>query len=347
MKLGLVDLLQCPTCGGSNLVAHTQSEVDGRCREGVLVCSSCRAWYPISGFVLDLLPEDRQPAHSRNEFFLRNRSWLEELEVSPPTEGTSEPDPSFRAQALQREHFDDVARRQDEFSYRALGELPFQRALRQITFGHWHRLVPPGALILDMGCADGVSTFDIARPDVEVLAFDISPQLIAQGASRAAEQGFTNVSFFIADADAIPLAPSSVDCVLCFGGLHHVPDPARTLAEAARVLREEGVYLGVENNTTPLRPVFDFLMRLRPLWLEEAGAEAQMGAADLGRWTAHLGLRIRTKSMVFVPPHLCNWLGISLSRLLLRLTDAVFGRFPPVRNWGGLIEIVGRRMPGP
>ncbi len=346
MKLSLADRLRCPACSGPELAAHTKEVVDGRSREGVLVCRRCSAWYPISGFVLDLLPEGRGRPGSRAEFFQRNRSWLEGLGLRRPGSESAAPDPGFTAQAHQRAHFDDLARRQDEFSYRALGELSFQRALRQITFDDWRPLIPSGSVVLDVGCGDGLSTFDVARPEVEVLAFDISPQSIAQAAMRGAELGASNVSFFIGDADALPLGPKTIDCVLCYGSLHHVPNPARTLSEAARVLKDGGLYLGVENNKTPFRPIFDLLMSIRPIWKEEAGPEAQMGAAELRRWTSGTGLRMSVKSMVFVPPHLCNRLTVSSARRLLRWTNAVFGRLPLVRHWGGLIEIVGRKEAG-
>lgn len=345
MKLALVDLLRCPACSRSALVAHAEEVADDRCREGVLVCSRCRAWYPVSGFVLDLLPEGRQRPGSRGEFFSRHRPWLEALGLAPPAMDADLLDPGFTDQAHQRAHFDDLARRQDQFSYRALGRLPFQRALRQITFDDWRPLIRPGSVVLDIGCADGLSTFDVARPGTDVLAFDISPELIAQAAIRAAELGIANVSFFIGDADAIPLAQDTIDCVLCYGSLHHVPDPARTLAETARVLKDQGIYLGVENNRTPFRPFFDLLMRLSPIWREEAGAEAQMGAAELRRWTSGSSLRMRTKSIVFVPPHICNRLSVPAARRLLRWTNAIFERLPLFRNWGGLIEILGRKVP--
>jgi ubiquinone/menaquinone biosynthesis C-methylase UbiE/uncharacterized protein YbaR (Trm112 family) len=343
MKLAFVDLFRCPTCLRSGLVAHSEETVEGRCAQGVLICRSCRAWYPISDYVLDLLPGGRERPGSRAEFFECNRGWLEPLGVGPPA---AEADPQFAAQMHQREHFDDLARRQDEFSYRALGQLHFQRALREITFAEWEPRIRPGAVILDIGCADGLSTFDVAGPEVEVLGFDISPELIAQAAARAAEEGLNQVSFFIGDADAIPLGDHTVDCVLCYGSLHHVPDPKRTLAEAARVLTDEGIYLGVENNTTPLRPLFDLLMRLRPIWREEAGAAAQMGVAELRRWSAGTDLQMRARSMVFVPPHLCNRLSVPGARRLLRWTNALFSRLPMLRNWGGLLAIEGRKASG-
>ncbi len=90
------------------------------------------------------------------------------------------------------------------------------------------------------------------------------------------------------------------------------------------MLKDEGLYLGVENNKTPFRPIFDLLMRLRPIWREEAGAEAQMSSADLRRWASGTSLRMRTRSIVFVPPHLCNRFGVRAAGRLLRWTNAIF-----------------------
>jgi ubiquinone/menaquinone biosynthesis C-methylase UbiE len=314
---------------------------DGRCSSGVLSCRGCGAWYPISNHVLDLLPEDHAEPGSRDRFFAAHRAQLDELDLDKPEAVLAARD--FAAQAHQREHFDELARREDRFSYRALGQQPFQRAVRSLSFEEWAPLVPAGSLVLDIGCADGLSTFDIASRDVEALGFDISGELVRRAADRAQRAGIRNVSFMVADADAIPVADGSFDCVLCYGSLHHVPDPAGTLVEAARALRDGGSYIGVENHTTPLRPIFDFLMRLRPIWLEEAGGNAQFGAAELERWRSGSALRLNTRPTVFVPPHLCNLIGERAARWLLRFTDRLFGRIPLLRRWGGLVSISGRK----
>jgi SAM-dependent methyltransferase/uncharacterized protein YbaR (Trm112 family) len=341
MNLSFAERLRCPACGTESPTAHAfEGSTDGHCESGVLVCRECGAWYPISDHFLDFLPEAHAQPGSRAQFFAANRPRLEELGLRAPEEPP--PDPDFAAQAHQREHFDDLASREDQFSYKALGLQPFQRAIRGLNFEEWAPLIRPGGLALDIGCADGLSTFDLARFGIDVLGFDISAESIRRAAARAEREGIRNVSFMIADANAIPLADGAVDCVLCYGSLHHVPDPERTIAEAARVLKPGGSYLGVENNTTPLRPVFDALMKLRPIWLEEAGAQAQIGSDELQLWSAGTGLRLDTRAIVFVPPHLCNWLGHKVARPLLQLTDWVFSRIPLLRRWGGLISITGR-----
>jgi len=341
MDLALAPLLRCSSCSG-RLDPHPFAGDDGRCETGVLACAACDAWYPIEDRVADLLPAQRAEPGFRAGFFARHRERIEALGLAAPAAGL-EADPRFAAQAHQRRHFDDLARREDEFSYRALGRQPFQLALRELTYGRWRALLGPGSVVLDIGCADGISTFDILGPGIAALGFDLSRQSLRQAAQRAAAEG-ANASFFVGDADSIAVADGVVDCVLCFGSLHHVPDPAKTLAEATRVLRDDGRYLGLENNVTPLRPVFDLLMRLRPLWREEAGAEAQIGRAELARWTAGSRLELSTTPTVFVPPHLCNRLDAGRARRLLARTDAICRRLPGIRNWGGLIAIEGRKM---
>jgi SAM-dependent methyltransferase/uncharacterized protein YbaR (Trm112 family) len=342
VNLGLAARLRCPVCLTASPDAHAfAAGADGSCESGVLVCAGCRAWYPISGHVLDMLPEGRAEAGSRSQFFAQHLSRLEPLGLHPPAAET--PDPGFAAQAHQRDHFDDLAAREDRFSYEALGRQPFQRAIRTLNFREWAYRVQPGTVAIDVGCADGLSTFDLARFGVETVGFDVSRTALARAQARAEREGVRNVSFMVADADAIPFADASVDCVLCYGSLHHVPDPAQTIAEAARVLAGGGCYLGVENHTTPLRPAFDALMRLFPIWLEEAGPEAQMSADQLSEWSAGTGLQISTEPIVFVPPHLCNWIGYRPARALLRITNALFSRIPGVRRWGGLVTITGER----
>jgi hypothetical protein len=41
--------------------------------------------------------------------------------------------------------------------------------------------------------------------------------------------------------------------------------------------------------------------------------------------------------MVYLPPHLCNWLGERVSDHLLRLTDRLAGSIPRLREQGGLL----------
>jgi ubiquinone/menaquinone biosynthesis C-methylase UbiE/uncharacterized protein YbaR (Trm112 family) len=351
MDLALLGIFSCPDCTHSPLrIFPFDVSADEHCRQGALICPSCSSWYPIADSIPELLPEGREQPGLKARFFDGHRAELESLGIRRPGESRS---PSvaeasaFEAQAHQRDHFDQLARRDDEFSYRSLGMLPFQRALRSLTFEAWRPRIRDGGLVLDIGCADGLSTFDVARPGLKAIGFDISREILADAVERADSQGLKNVTFFVGDADAMPVVAETIDCVLCYGTLHHVPDPARTLADAARVLRSGGIYLGVENNKTPLRPIFDLLMRVRPIWKEEAGAEAQMAPADLQRWTASSDLRMSARASVFLPPHVFNRFAPERAERLLRRTDKLFGRIPGLRQWGGLLLIEGIKASAP
>jgi SAM-dependent methyltransferase len=94
-----------------------------------------------------------------------------------------------------------------------------------------------GQLLLDLGCGPGRFVEIARQKGAQVIAIDYS------AAVEAAAQNFAGdpeVCVCQADALALPLRAASVDGVYSIGVLHHTPDPARGVAQAARVTRPEG-----------------------------------------------------------------------------------------------------------
>jgi hypothetical protein len=100
-------------------------------------------------------------------------------------------------QAHQLAHLDDLALGEDEFSNESLGRQPFQIALRELTFGEWRPRLARGSDVLDIGCADETSTFDIASPGITMPAvrgdlglhhFD-RPHCVASPGAGVAQEG--------------------------------------------------------------------------------------------------------------------------------------------------------------
>ena len=101
-------------------------------------------------------------------------------------------------------------------------------------------VLAPGRRVLEPGCGSGRLTERLARgvaPGGQVLAFDISPGMIAKARERTLPG---HVEFAVADATAIPARDESFDVAVAFHVFPHFSDPAAALAELARVLVQGG-----------------------------------------------------------------------------------------------------------
>ena len=97
----------------------------------------------------------------------------------------------------------------------------------EVLARHLAELLPAGATVLDVGCGDG--RLDLAvrghRPDLRIEGIDVLLR----------PETFIPVRLF--DGAVIPHPDRSFDAVIFVDVLHHTPDPAVLLREAARVAR--------------------------------------------------------------------------------------------------------------
>ena len=93
------------------------------------------------------------------------------------------------------------------------------------------------AELLDVGCGAGLLTNELAVDGYQVTGVDLSP-----GSLRVARRHDPagRVGYREADARALPFPAASFDVVTCMDFLEHVEDPAKVVAEIARVLRPGG-----------------------------------------------------------------------------------------------------------
>jgi len=154
--------------------------------------------------------------------------------------------------------FDSVARKYDVMN--DLMSLGLHRAWKRFTLETSG--IRPGARVLDLAGGTG----DLARRFAErvgasgiVVHTDINGAMLIEGRDRLIDSGVV-LPTVQCNAESLPFASRSFDCVTIGFGLRNVTHPQRALAEMARVLVPGGVALVLEFSRVsgPLAPLYDW-----------------------------------------------------------------------------------------
>ena len=130
-----------------------------------------------------------------------------------------------------------------------------------------------GQRALDVAGGTGDLTTGLARQVGKtglVILSDINAAMLGEGRDRLLDAGVVgNVSCVLANAEKLPFADSSFDCVTIGFGLRNVTDKPAALADMRRVLRPGGQLLVLEfsHPVVPLlKPLYDlYSFRVLPL----------------------------------------------------------------------------------
>jgi ArsR family transcriptional regulator len=119
---------------------------------------------------------------------------------------------------------------------------PDTRDARQLVPGRswaaWSRalgLLMPPLKVADLGCGEGYLTIEAARWASRVVAVDRSAVVLKRARALAERRRVANVVWKKGELEKLPLGDASVDVAMLSQALHHAVDPARAVAEAARV----------------------------------------------------------------------------------------------------------------
>jgi demethylmenaquinone methyltransferase / 2-methoxy-6-polyprenyl-1,4-benzoquinol methylase len=122
----------------------------------------------------------------------------------------------------------------------------------------------PGQRALDVAGGTGDLAVGLARQvgkTGQVVLSDINPEMLAAGRDRLIDLGFAgNVECVLADAERLPCADDSFDCVTIGFGLRNVTDKAAALSSMYRVLKPGGQLIMLEFSTPVapgLKPLYD------------------------------------------------------------------------------------------
>ena len=336
MLRSLVPLLRCPTCKRPDAaleLAELQPGEEGHVADGVLICRQCSAWYPIERYMLECVPAPLLDTGDLDAFWRRFGDELAGLGLDRPSAGDD--GSPYSPQVKQREHFDLYAEEAPGFA--DYNRSPFIQATAKRYFDLWEeRLTKPGAWLLDIGCGTAIHSWRFARQRT-LIGFDISRKAIRKANEQARAAGLlATTTFYVGDGSSLPFRDESFQYVQTGGVLHHLPDPGAALREIFRVLAPGGLHYAVENNRSAFRAVFDLLMKVRPLWIEEAGAMPLFTRADVDGWTRGLPVRLESSTSVFLPPHLINRMG-RWRDAALEWSDRLAAAVPWWRHQGGIL----------
>jgi 2-polyprenyl-3-methyl-5-hydroxy-6-metoxy-1,4-benzoquinol methylase len=126
----------------------------------------------------------------------------------------------------------------------------------------WVQAAPES--VLDVGCGEGVLTLEWAERlgDRRVVGIDLDdPKLRAEWEKRVRP----NLEFRAEEATRLPFEDGEFDMVAAIEVLEHVPEPAATLAEMARVARRHLLV------SVPREPLWRGLNVARGAYLRELG----------------------------------------------------------------------------
>jgi ubiquinone/menaquinone biosynthesis C-methylase UbiE len=110
--------------------------------------------------------------------------------------------------------------------------------------------------VLDLGSGAGHVTFHVATRAKEVIAYDLSSEMLDVVARAAAERGLRNVVTQKGVAEQLPFTNESFDYVLTRYSAHHWHDFEAALREVSRVLKPGGI-AGFVDAVSPGAPLLD------------------------------------------------------------------------------------------
>ncbi|MDH4981863.1 class I SAM-dependent methyltransferase [Hyphomicrobium sp. D-2] len=189
-----------------------------------------------------------------------------------------------------------------------------------------------GADVIDIGCGDGAATvvlYDQTHPK-RIVGIDPAANAIAAADKRVGDR---NIQFAAESAYRLPFPDQSFDIAHLRGVLHHMDEPERAVAEAARVAR---TVLVLEPNG--YNPALKLIEKTSSYHIEHG--ERSFPPARIDRWLRDQGLEIVRRDYSGLVPYFCS---DSVARVL-GFVEPLVERLPVLRAIGcGTYVCVGRK----
>lgn len=305
-------------------------------REGILFCKSCNIFYPVKEGIPLILDKGYYDGYFDIHNFIKK--WSGKFDFS----NYKLLDRDTTAEKVKQVSFYN----KDSESYDALVvDSTFWQVQNCNVIDKWIDDIPVNGTVLDIGCGTGRCSVLLAQSGRRVIATDISVAMIRKAIDRAKSAGLNNdVTYFLADAEELPLKHGLFSAVTAYGVLHHASEPTAVVRGAEKLLKPGGVFLALENNASPLRPLFDILMKAWKLWNEEAGTHSLFKIGEIRELMKNNGMKCNIRTSVFLPPHIFNFMSYEFAKKVLSFTDRLLGSIPLINSIGGQLVIKATKI---
>jgi arsenite methyltransferase len=109
--------------------------------------------------------------------------------------------------------------------------------------------IPEGSTVLDIGCGAGLDTFIASQKTGirgHVIGIDFSDSMIQKAREASSKVNLTNIEFYCAAAEKLPISKESVDVILVNGIFNLNPFRDQVFRELARVTKTGGSVYAAE-----------------------------------------------------------------------------------------------------
>lgn len=161
---------------------------------------------------------------------------------------------------------------------------------------------------LDLGCGAGHAAFAMAKAGSAVIAYDLSPKMLALVEHEAIQRCLTDITTQLGAAEHLPFADAYFDLVATRFSAHHWSHVPAALAEARRVLKPVGTLLVIDVVAAE-NPLFDTVLQT----VEILGDASHVRDYRVSEWQFMLqntGFDVTEIDRWSLPVEFASWAGI-------------------------------------
>ncbi len=173
--------------------------------------------------------------------------------------------------------------------------------------------------VLDVACGPGILSAVIAKTARQVVAFDLTPQMLKKAAQRCAEAGLANVTFREGTATELPFANAAFDAAVTRLSVHHFDRPSRVMSEIFRVLRPGGAFVVADVIASEMLAEAELQNAIEIL--RDSSHVRMLPGSELKALVTGAGFTVESQTTWDKPREFEEWMGI--------VNDA--SRVPPLR----------------